>query len=236
MAGSPAVLDTKAPPATGTAKRKHYRPGSTTFLATAGITVFVTLLLLVAAGDANGSWTIARAYGFATFGFLTASVAVGTFLTLGWRKYRDVWLVAERLHPNLILAAGALGIGHIAGLLLVDFPVVGTFIPFTSSYRGLWVGLGTLSLYLAALIVWSTYIMRYIGFRVWRSLHYGAFIVWALALLHGLGAGHDSGDLLARGYYVAGAVVVGLLVLAQLVHGVLSLRRPAPALETSKAS
>jgi sulfoxide reductase heme-binding subunit YedZ len=193
-------------------------------------------MLFVASGDARGYWTIGRAYGFATYGFLTASVAAGTFLALGWRKYRDVWLVAERLHPNLVLAAGALGIGHIAGMLLVDFPVVQAFIPFTASYRPIWIGLGTLSLYLGAVLVWSTYIMRYIGFRVWRNVHYTAFVAWAMACFHGLGAGHDSGDLLARGYYLAGVVLVGALVLAQLIRSVMNLRRPAPALKTSKAS
>ena len=56
-------------------------------------------------------------------------------------------------------------------------------------------GLGQISLYLMAFVVVSFYLKRWISYRLWRTLHYLSFAVFALGLVHGLMSGTDSAGL-----------------------------------------
>ena len=57
-----------------------------------------------------------------------------------------------------------------------------------------------------ALVAGTFYVRKRIGRRAWRLIHFGSFAVFALALLHGLGASSD------RTVMVAG-IVPALLIL-----------------------
>jgi predicted ferric reductase len=87
-------------------------------------------------------------------------------------------------------------------------------IPFASAnYRPLWVGLGQIGPYLLAIVVLSFYFRRWIGYRLWRAIHYLSFAVFGLGLLHGLMSGTDTAGLAMVSVYWASALsVVGLLI------------------------
>ena len=66
-------------------------------------------------------------------------------------------------------------------------------VPFTATYRPLWVGLGTLALDLVAAVVVTSLLRHRLGARAWRLVHWSAYAAWPAALLHGLRAGTDAG-------------------------------------------
>jgi type II secretory pathway pseudopilin PulG len=68
---------------------------------------------------------------------------------------------------------------------------VSVFVPFTSSYRRLWLGLGTLAVDLLLAVAISSILRQRINPRIWRGLHWLAYASWPLALVHGLGTGTD---------------------------------------------
>ena len=72
-------------------------------------------------------------------------------------------------------------------------------IPFVSSYRPFWLGLGAVSFDLLLAVSISSWLRRRIGHRTWRNIHWLAYASWPVALLHGFGTGSDvkSGWLLA---------------------------------------
>ena len=105
------------------------------------------------------------------------------------------------------------------GLILLGDSYIGynlnqILIPFASdAYRPFWVGLGQISMYLMIFVVVSFYLKRWISYRVWRTLHYLSFAVFALGLLHGLFSGTDSAGLPMLLVYWSSAIsVVGLIV------------------------
>jgi sulfoxide reductase heme-binding subunit YedZ len=123
----------------------------------------------------------------------------------------------------------ALGIGTrslmfdpYAQLNLVDL-----IVPFGSQYRPLWVGLGALALDLVIAIVVTSLLRERIGQRVWRAVHWFAYAMWPIALLHGIGSGTDRSTTWMLGI----DVVCTLSVLAVLVavHPVLRQEPPRTA-------
>ena len=64
-------------------------------------------------------------------------------------------------------------------------------VPFLSSYRRLWTGLGTLALDLALTVLATSTLIRALGHRTWRWLHWLSYAAWPLALLHAVGTGTD---------------------------------------------
>ena len=118
-----------------------------------------------------------------------------------------------------------------AALLLGDryagFTPESLIVPFRSTYEPFWSGLGILALYLGAIVFWSVDIRPKIGYARWRALHYLAFVVYVLALAHGLFAGTDREAAPMRlMYIVTGGAVMGLSLLRTVA---LARATPKPA-------
>ena len=64
-------------------------------------------------------------------------------------------------------------------------------VPFTSPYRRLWLGLGTISVDVLLAVTISSLLRQRINPRTWRALHWLAYASWPLAVVHGLGTGTD---------------------------------------------
>ena len=131
--------------------------------------------------------------------------------------HRHVW----REHASLL----GLGFALLHALMLLGDSYIGytlpqILIPFaSSSYQPIWVGLGQVGLYLMALVTFSFYIRRWIGARAWRAIHYLSFVVFALALLHGLFSGTDSSLAWAIWMYIStGASVLAMTAYRMVVR------------------
>jgi methionine sulfoxide reductase heme-binding subunit len=143
-------------------------------------------------------WYATRATGLVTMLLLTASVLLG-ILTTGrfaggsWPRFLTVGL-----HRNLSLLTVvflALHVGTTVVDQFVSIPLTAAFIPFTSSYKTFWLGLGAVALDLLVALVATSLIRNRLGLRAWRWVHWAAYICWPVALVHGLGAGTDRGTL-----------------------------------------
>ena len=84
---------------------------------------------------------------------------------------------------------------HIATSVLDSFaPIALTaaVMPFDSSYRPLWLGLGALSFDLLLALVDHQPAAPPARLRAWRAVHWLAYASWPVAVLHGLGTGSDT--------------------------------------------
>ena len=153
-------------------------------------------------------WLLARASGLTGYILLTLAVLAG--LVLRSRPFGRALKAASvmDLHRVLsMLGLAALGI-HGTALLLdktVHMPIAGLFLPGSSSYRPLAVGLGVVAAELMALVTVSFSVRKLIGQKRWRLLHWSTYAIFALATTHGLLAGSDSAQPWACDIYL-GAV------------------------------
>ncbi|MEP7357638.1 MAG: ferric reductase-like transmembrane domain-containing protein [Anaerolineales bacterium] len=162
-------------------------------------------------------WYLSRSSAIVSYIMLWGSMVLGLAIT---NKLARAWPggpTFAALHEHTSWLGLILAIFH--GLILLGDHYIGyslpqVLLPFAStSYRPLWVGLGQISLYLLAIVVASFYVRRWLSYRAWRTLHYAGFGVFALALLHGVFSGTDSGIAWISGMYWASALsVVGLTV------------------------
>ena len=125
-------------------------------------------------------------------------------------------------------AAGGLGVGvlvlHVLTIVADSYAhvgVTGAVVPFTSSFRATWVGLGTIAAYLLLLVAVLGYARGRLagtgrGAAVWRTLHGLGYLAWGLGMLHGLKSGTDTGVAWVSAIYVGCAALVAAAVCFRL--------------------
>jgi sulfoxide reductase heme-binding subunit YedZ len=96
-------------------------------------------------------------------------------------------------------------------------------VPFSMSYRPAFTGLGIVAAYLAALLGLSFYARRRVGPRLWRRAHRATVLVYALGVVHALGAGSDASTPWLRWFLLVTGAPIVVLFLRRVTA-----RRPAP--------
>ena len=160
-------------------------------------------------------WYAARASGVAAYVVLSLVVAVG--LSLGGKAQTPRW---PRFSVEDIHRFGGLLVGSLIGIHVLTiaadsflpFSLVQLLVPFTSSYRPVWTGLGISAAEILVALAITNHYRKRLPYRFWRKAHYLNFAVWGLASVHGLMAGTDRGaGWLAILYGISVAAVVTLL-------------------------
>ncbi|MGX6603586.1 translation initiation factor III [Micromonosporaceae bacterium Da 78-11] len=95
--------------------------------------------------------------------------------------------------------------------------MIDIFIPFLAGGNRLYIGFGTLSGLIMVLVMWTGIARsRFIGRGrpwMWRSIHASSYLMWPIALLHGLAAGRHAGAGVIVSYVLCVLLVlVGLAV------------------------
>jgi hypothetical protein len=160
-------------------------------------------------------WYAARASGVAAYVALSLVVSLG--LGLGGKAQSRAW---PRFSIEEVHRFGGLLVGFLIGIHVLaiaadsflPFSLTQLLVPFTSSYRPLWTGLGIAGAELLVALAITNHYRRRLPYAFWRKAHYLNFAIWALASVHGLMAGTDRGATwLAVLYAASVAVVAGLL-------------------------
>jgi DMSO/TMAO reductase YedYZ heme-binding membrane subunit len=157
-------------------------------------------------------WVLARASGLLAYALLTASVLAGLVLKARPFGATPRPAVVTDLHRFLaLLGLGALSLHGLALVLDTAVPIspADLLVPGIAPYRPLATGLGVLAAELMLVVYVSFSLRKRIGTRTWRRLHWATYLIFALATVHGLAAGTDSGTTWSPGLYGAatGAVV-----------------------------
>jgi predicted ferric reductase len=162
-------------------------------------------------------WYLTRATGLVAYLLLFTSVTLGLLLT---GNLLSRWLQRYRVYDvHRFLALITLGVTVVHMFIVlpdgyIAFTVWELVIPFASSYRPEYMGIGVLGFYLMLAVIGAFYLRPRVSYRAWRLIHYGTFAVFALALVHGAGAGTDAGSDWSRAMYA----VTGLVAFNLMVH------------------
>jgi sulfoxide reductase heme-binding subunit YedZ len=119
--------------------------------------------------------------------------------------------VTAGLHRNLALMALVFLVLHIVTAVVDPFThlgLVAAAVPFGSYYRTFWLGLGTIACELLLAVIATSLLRRHLGVRVWRAVHWLAYAVWPIAVVHGLGTGTDAFSVWALG--ITGGCVIAV--------------------------
>ena len=184
---------------------------------------------------AEALWYLNRATGVVLLVLSTLAVVLGVVVARRGRLPGLPRFGAVRLHRDVALLTVLLLVAHVGTAVVdsyVDISVVDVLVPFVSGYEPFAVGLGTLALDLLVLVVATSLLRGRLPLGLWRWVHRLAWLMWPLALVHGLTAGTDlaSGPLLALALVCAGATGAAAVV------AVLGRRSLPPAVQRAPAA
>src|ERR1700694_4119753 len=139
-------------------------------------------------------WYATRGAGAVSLLLLSAVMVLGVlsvarFESAGWPRF-----VTTGFHRNLALLAVIFLALHIVTAVVDPYTSLGwatAVIPFSSSYKTLWLGLGTVAFDLLLAVLLTSLLRTFIGRRAWRAVHWLAYASWPVAVVHGFGTGTD---------------------------------------------
>ena len=140
-------------------------------------------------------WFATRGAGVVSLLLLTVVVCLGVLTVVRWQSPAWPRFLSVGLHRNLALLSVAFLAVHIVTAVIDPFTSLGfvaAAIPFASSYRPFWIGLGVISLDLLLAVILTSLVRARLGLRAWRAVHWLAYGAWPLAVVHGLGSGTDA--------------------------------------------
>jgi len=175
------------------------------------------------------TWILLRAAGIGAYLML--------FMTVSWGLVATTSVVAKRIskasaisaHQFMATVALVLLTVHIGGVVLdhfVPFGPLDVLVPMRVTFRPLAVAFGIVGMYLAVLVLVSSWLRKHVGTKWWRRLHTLAVPAFGLSMVHGIFTGTDTIRPWMWWLYVAtGGVVLFLMLVRALTYGV----RPARA-------
>ena len=169
-------------------------------------------------------WYATRGAGVVSLVLLTTVVVLGITSAMRWQTPAWPRFLTTGFHRNLALVTLVFLATHIVTAVVDPFTALGlnaALLPFSSSYRTFWLGLGVIAMYLLIAIVITSLLRPFLGYASWRLIHWLAYAMWPIALVHGFGTGTDRSFAWMLG-------IDGLCVIAVALAVLWRTSRPSP--------
>jgi predicted ferric reductase len=163
-------------------------------------------------------WDTTRALALTSYLLLFGSIVAGIL--------QSMKIMPPKSRANLSIAhtlTGWLGLlfGVTHGLVLlydtyVGYSIVEILIPFAAKKDPMEIGLGVIAMYIIFLLVLSSDLLKRLGKKVWRSVHYLAFPAFLMALYHGISIGTDTAIPGIKIMYIITGLTVTILVILRI--------------------
>lgn len=186
-------------------------------------------------------WYATRGAGVVSLVLLTGVVVLGIVSVMRWQTASWPRFLTTGFHRNLALTTLILLAIHVLTAVVDPFTALGweaAVVPFSSSYRRFWLGLGVVGIYLLLAIVLTSLLRPLFGARVWRLVHWLAYAMWPVVLIHSIGTGSDPrfAWMLAIEALCAGSVIAAVAWRVRRVGPTARRRLPATAPRVTKWS
>ncbi len=181
-------------------------------------------------------WLVSRASGVMLLVLFSTVFVLGISTRLGARLRSVPRFAVAELHRTLALFSVALLALHVATAMLDPYVSIGWWaavLPFTSHFKPLALGLGTLAVDLGAAVLITSLVRRRLGHRWWRAVHWLAYASWPVAFLHSLSAGTDMGIWWVAALVWGSASAVALAVVDRILFTLQSKKR---AIQTERSN
>ncbi|HTZ09974.1 MAG TPA: ferric reductase-like transmembrane domain-containing protein [Acidimicrobiales bacterium] len=139
-------------------------------------------------------WYATRATGLVAMVLLTATTVLGIVTANRGTSRRWPGFARQDLHRRISLLSVVFLTGHVLTSVLDTYVHIGwaaVVVPLASPYRRGWVAAGTVSLDLMAAVAVTSLLRHRLPARLWRAVHWLAYLSWPVAMAHALGMGTD---------------------------------------------
>ena len=139
-------------------------------------------------------WYATRATGLVALVLLTTTTVLGVLTANRFGTRRWPRFAQQDLHRRVSVTTMAFLAGHILTSVLDSYVHIGwaaVVVPFASSYKTLWVSLGTVGVDLLVAVAVTSALRPKIRAGTWRAVHWLAYLSWPVAVSHAFGIGTD---------------------------------------------
>jgi len=139
-------------------------------------------------------WYATRATGLMSLVLLTGTTVLGILTANRSASPRWPGFALQDLHRRVSVTTMAFLACHILTSVLDTYVHIGwtaIVVPFASSYKRLWVALGSVGVDLLLAVAVTSWLRHRIRARTWRAVHWLAYLSWPVALSHSFGMGTD---------------------------------------------
>ncbi len=174
--------------------------------------------VMAAVMSTQGLWFLSRGSGLVLLLLLSVIVVLGVATARGTASRRWPRFSVAEMHRTISLFGIALLVLHVVTAILDPFVTIGwaaTLLPFTSPYRTAAIGLGTLAVDFAGAVLITSLLRHRLKYRMWRAVHWLAYLAWPAAFAHSLTAGNDLRIWWVGAIEWASAAMVATAVLAR---------------------
>jgi predicted ferric reductase len=199
---------------------------------TTGASVAQSLASLFAMDSVQSWWYVTRAAGLTSYFLMWLSMVWGMAVSSKFFHPVVEGTYSYDFHEFLSLLGIGFVILHVVVLMLdkyLAFNLLQILVPFTDTYRPLWVGIGIIGFYMFLLVTVTFYMKKMIGMQAFRSIHILSLVGYLGATLHGLFAGTDSALPVTKLIYAGTSLVVIFLTVYWIVVGIMTKREKAVA-------
>ena len=165
-------------------------------------------------------WYVNRGTGLVLVALLTLVVALGVWSARTRAGGRVPGFAVQALHRRASLLTLVLLLVHAGSAVLdeyVDIRWWQVVVPRDLHYRAPWLAAGIVATDVLVAVALTSLVRRRLPLRAWRGLHLTAYAAWAVAVVHGLGIGTDTGTAWARWAYAGSLGVVALVLVLRVV-------------------
>ena len=171
--------------------------------------------------DEKVYWYLSRASAIIAYILLWISMVLGLLLSTRLSKAWPGPAKAMEIHQFISLL-GLFFVGFHTLILMGDVYLAPTLwqllVPFGGfAYQPQWIIWGQFGFYLWILLVLSFYMRKIIGKKTWRMLHFSSFLLFLVALIHGIGSGTDTSSAVMQLVYWASAGSMIFLALFRII-------------------
>jgi sulfoxide reductase heme-binding subunit YedZ len=163
-------------------------------------------------------WATTRAAGITSYLLLFLSTAVGIIVSLKMLNSRQKSVLLT-IHQSSGWFGFLFGMLHGSVLLFdqyVGYTPSELLVPFTSHSHPILIGLGTLSFYSVLILIVSSDMIKTLGKKAWRAIHFLAFPGFFMGLAHGFLLGSDTPNTWVKMMYMATAGIIVILTVARI--------------------
>lgn len=156
-------------------------------------------------------WYITRASGIVAYLLLWLSTVWGLGVSAKMFDRLLPRTFTYDAHEYLSLLAIVFTVVHIVVLVFdsyTPFSFAQLIVPFASSYRPFWIGLGIIATYLTVLVTVTFYLRKWIGIRAFRAIHILSFAAYFGVTVHSWFSGTDTPLAASQLMYLGTAAVV----------------------------
>lgn len=151
-------------------------------------------MILTASSHPLWYWYATRGSGVVALVLLTLTMVLGVADVSRLQSERWPRFIIDGVHRRLSMLSLAFVAVHVATTVLDGYVPIGwldAVIPFRSSYRTFWLGLGAVAFDLLLAVLITSLLRARIGYRTWRAVHWLSYACWPIAVIHGVGTGTD---------------------------------------------